>query len=129
MSSYFDTQPITNLNESFTYLFHPIYGNCYTFNSLKYENNTLKEPVMTTKTGSLRGLSMNLNFNMEPGAYDFNQIFQKETYYGGVLFVHEFGSLHITEDPIYLPAFYVTNIQLQRKYSDQLPKPYSGCIK
>ena len=67
MSSYFDTQPTTNLNESFTYLFHPIYGNCYTFNSLKYENNTLKEPVMTTKTGSLRVLSMNLNFNMEPG--------------------------------------------------------------
>lgn len=119
----FDQEEQNITNETFTYFFHPIYGNCYTFNADKYDNVSSKEPVRTTNTGHLKNFFANLDLSIdnEASQLNINDIF------GGVIFIHEFGSIPITEDPLFLSPGFITNIALQRTYLHKLPKPYSSC--
>lgn len=118
--SYLDTiTDIWRKEDYFTYFFHPSFGNCYTFNSNKGNNNSLKNPLNSLKSGFISGLQIDLNISFYPNL--------SLSLYGAMVFVHEFGSSPLSVDGIAIFPEQMTLVALQRTRSKQLPKPYSDC--
>lgn len=119
VESYFD---VLLINQSeLSYYFHPLYGNCYQFNSGKDQNGNEIALKRVTKNDRITGFRSVLNVSIHP------QI--KEYVYdiGAVLMIHNSSISPFSVHGITLGANIITNIEISRQFSKQQPKPYSNC--
>lgn len=109
---------IKGINEDFSYVFTPFFGNCYTFNPSYYENESKRDPHIETISGYSGGIYAELNLSSALNSKGVSD---------GVIFVHEFGSSPLSVSPIFIKTQYLTFVSIKRTKSIMLPKPYSLC--
>ncbi|CAF0850296.1 unnamed protein product [Brachionus calyciflorus] len=107
-----------NLEEHFTQYFDNYYGNCFTFNSFKYDNGSKREPLRANLNNHGFVFTLILDLNEKLSEY-----FSKSA----IVFIHEFGSWPKSAEPISILPGQLTNIAIKKTLSKRLAKPYSNC--
>ena len=121
VSCHFNYQPCTFNN--FTYFYHQIYGNCYSFNSGTDANGHDTDILNIDMPGVKYGLILEL-FLGNPSvdtAYEFDD---------GLIFSIDNQSFvpFLKEDLIKVSAHSETDLIISRTFINGLPNPYGDCL-
>jgi hypothetical protein len=116
----FDNYPC-NEND-FTYFFHPVYGNCYSFNIGYYENGTKYETKKVSLSSENNGLA--IEFFLGDPSVDTSQ----EDSDGLVVSIHNQSITPFTQGSSVLAmSGAYTRIIVERNYVKKLSQPYGTC--
>ncbi|CAF0821207.1 unnamed protein product [Brachionus calyciflorus] len=122
ISCYYDHDQCNSSN--FTWFHDSEFGNCYTFNALFDENNNFKEPLVTSKTGPVHGLNLEL-FVGAGGAQDYYTVKK-----GVKVAIHQRGVRPIMKyEGVYVGIETAAHIGFSRTNYSKQPYPYNNCRK
>jgi hypothetical protein len=114
-SCYFDYE-LCNLTRDFQWVFHPSYGNCIQFNANAFD----------FKSSSSSGKSNGLQLLIGPIISENKYPVTLST--GLIIFINNQSfTLYTDESFISIEPGKETNIKVDRTFTSNVPKPYSGC--
>ena len=107
--------------DDFVSIYDTYHGNCFRFNSGKYENGTSAKLKTTSKVGKYDGLALELfvGDGEDPASLAMGA--------GAHIFVHNNTLTPISHEGIDLNTGTTTNIVVSKVYRSKMPYPYSGC--
>lgn len=105
----------------FSYFYHPIYGNCYQFNSGFDINNKKIDLKTSFSSDRIDGLKLILNISVHEGLKFMNPNL------GAVIFIHNHTTYPMIVDETTVAPKFETNIAVSRTFYQSQPKPYSNC--
>ena len=121
VSCNFNYQPCSTTD--FTYLYNPLYGNCFTFNSGAYENGTTYLPKTVSANSKLFGLNLELFL----GNPSMDSSFEPSN--GIILSILNQTSVPFMQDGVYSSeAQAETNFIINRNFITMLQAPYGNCL-
>ncbi|CAF1042719.1 unnamed protein product [Brachionus calyciflorus] len=107
--------------EDFIWYFDSVYGNCYLFNTGKFENETLKEKYKQSDLGFFGGMRFEFINEIKPvESYTISKGFH--------LTIFDSNSSVNSLRGLDLSPKVQTNIMLKKRKIIQLPDPYSDCL-
>ncbi|CAF0973970.1 unnamed protein product [Brachionus calyciflorus] len=110
------------LKDDFLWYFDVTYGNCYLFNTGKFQNGSLKQKYNQSDKGSNFGMKFEFINKIKP--------VENSTITKGIhLTLFDSKTIVNSLDGFDLSPKFQTNIMIKKKVVTKLPDPYSECLK